>query len=757
VRLTAAHPWLAAVTGAAVLTATALVWAREPIAPAPVAGARTALHTIELSPVAVTSALPPAAAATSGGPGSPRTGAIAAVAPRGTAPFSLLGVTWTDPGTELAGTVLVRTRGRADHRWSGWRALDADEPSAADPGTEFGDVRGSTDPLWVGPSDGVEARVLSARGGWARGLPPGARIDLIDPGTDPAPSRTPIAYPERLPPAPPPGTGSTTATTPGATSRPATTRPATTRPATSLPATEPGTLPAAGRAGAPAGRALTLPARPVPRMVTRAGWRADESLNGHDPEYTSDVQALFVHHTAGTNDYPCSDSPKIIRSIHAYHVRSKHWNDIGYNFLVDRCGTLFEGRRGGVGRPVLGAHTMGFNSRSAGIAVLGDYAGRGVSSRVRGVIAQVAAYKIGMSGIGTGGSVTLTSAGSNKYRPGSRVRLNRISGHRDAVSTECPGNTLYRQLGAIRDLADGPVAGLRISRLRGAVRVGDAFATKGPLTVTWGLRTPTAMLSRFEILVDGRLATARPAGGRAAGLRLSPGVHSVRVRAVPLAGATSTSAIWTVVADPEPPEFTRAPAVGLRTGSLDGSVPVTLSWQAADAVGLRSVTLIRPGLRTFGPTITHWATTAAPAIATTWTMRADDRAGNGEEGSVTRTPMVISEAAGARTGSWGQRRSTGYLGGSALLSAQAGASLTWGFTGRSAALAFSRTARSGQVRVFVDGSQTALIDLRSTATAHRRAVFAQSWSTSGAHTVRIVVVGTPGRPTVISDGLVHLR
>jgi hypothetical protein len=672
-----------------------------------VAGAGTTLHTIDLADLADLPAGRVAAAGPTTGGGT--AGGITSVTPRGTKPFSLLGVTWTDPAARPVATIQVRTRAAAGQRWSGWQTLETDEPDAADPGTEpgtdAGAVRGSTDPLWVGASDGVAMRALATTGA-AAALPHGLRVDMIDPGADPAPwDETPTAM------------------------------------------------------GTPAARAaaVPLPARPVPAVVSRAGWNADESLNGHDPEYTSDVQTLFVHHTAGTNSYRCRDSAKIIRSIHGYHVRSKHWNDIGYNFLVNKCGTLYEGRRGGVTRPVLGAHTKGFNAHAAGIAVLGDYDGRGVSATVRAVIARVAAYKIGMYGNGTGGRVTMTSAGSNKYKSGTQVRMNRISGHRDAVSTECPGDTLYRQLGTIRNLADRPVTGLGISRLTGSIRTGSTFYTRGTITAAWSVRTPTSMLSRFEVLVDGVLAAAAPAGGRTARLHLAPGRHSVRVRAVPLAGASVTSAAWSVFADTTAPAFTTDPAVVLRTGSLNGSVPVMVSWRAADAGGVRSVTLTRPGTRTFTPAITRWPTVARPIVATTWGLRATDRAGNTDSAAVTRTPWVVSEAASARTGTWGLRRSTGYLSGTALLGATAGASLTWGFTGRSAAVAFTRSAGSGKVRVFVDDQYATMIDLRSTATAHRQAVYARSWSANGAHTVKIEVVGTAGRPAVISDGLVYLR
>ena len=81
---------------------------------------------------------------------------------------------------------------------------------------------------------------------------------------------------------------------------------------------------------------------------------------------------VFVHHTDTPNGYTLDDVPAILRSIQTYHVRSNGWNDIGYNFLVDAYGRIFEGRAGGIDRPVIGAHTGGFNTGSVGIAVLGD-------------------------------------------------------------------------------------------------------------------------------------------------------------------------------------------------------------------------------------------------------------------------------------------------------------------------------------------------------------------------------------------------
>ena len=90
------------------------------------------------------------------------------------------------------------------------------------------------------------------------------------------------------------------------------------------------------------------------------------------PRYADAVRMVFVHHTDTPNGYAPGDVPAIIRSIYTYHVRSNGWNDIGYNFLVDAYGRVFEGRAGGIDRPVIGAHTEGFNTGSVGIAVIGN-------------------------------------------------------------------------------------------------------------------------------------------------------------------------------------------------------------------------------------------------------------------------------------------------------------------------------------------------------------------------------------------------
>ncbi|MFB7861367.1 peptidoglycan recognition protein [Streptomyces sp. NPDC056069] len=318
---------------------------------------------------------------------------------RRTAPFSMIGLTWADPRAELGGTAEVRTRDHRTGRWSAWRTLDQDvrTPDAGSDSRSAGG-RAGTQPLWTGLSDGVQVRIDAGAK-----LPEGLRVELVDPraGGTPAGART--AGAPRTP--------------------------------TSV----------AGAAAAAAER---------PAITPRSGWGADESLVVDPPTYTTETKAVFVHHTAGTNDYTCEQSADVIRAIFLYHVQGQGWNDIGYQFLVDKCGTVFEGRAGGVDRPVLGAQTYGFNTDTTGIAVLGNYNGAVSTQPVLDAIAGVAAWKLGLYGHDPAGTVDLVAAADNGlYKKGQVVTLSRISGHRDGFPTECPGANLYADLPAVRQLA----------------------------------------------------------------------------------------------------------------------------------------------------------------------------------------------------------------------------------------------------------------------------------------------------------------
>ncbi|GAA2396024.1 hypothetical protein GCM10010420_22060 [Streptomyces glaucosporus] len=408
------------------------------------------------------------------------------VARRDTRPFSLLGISWPRAAAELDGRAEVRTRSTETGQWSPWQELGLDlrAPESAE-GREIR-ARGATEPRWVGPSDGVEARVVSDDGRTTAGLPGGMRLDLVDPGVtkreakaadagtgpaDPGSDLEPAAYVAEDPTASPTGTDPAPATTApapsGSTPAPGdtATTPAPDDTATASPTGGPSATPSPSDSATPS-PTPTVPTAPEsavtrPPVVPRSVWGADESLVEEPPAYLADgIKAVFVHHTTDANAYSCSQSPAIVRAIMAYQTEGNGWNDLGYNFLVDKCGTVFEGRGGGADLPVYGAHTYGFNSHSAGIAVIGNYATDGVpTSPALNAVARVAAWKLGQYGVNPAGRVTLTAAeDTGVWKKGARATLNTVSGHRDGFATECPGQSLYDRLPEIRRFAASPAA-----------------------------------------------------------------------------------------------------------------------------------------------------------------------------------------------------------------------------------------------------------------------------------------------------------
>jgi hypothetical protein len=144
-----------------------------------------------------------------------------------------------------------------------------------------------------------------------------------------------------------------------------------------------------------------------------------------------------------------------VLAIAKYHRDTNGWNDIGYNFLVDQYGQVFEGRAGGVEQAVVGAHAQGYNSQSTGVAVLGTFSDVAIPEAAMASITQLLGWKLSLHGVPCEGGLTIVSGGGslNRYPSGTPVALQRISGHRDGDSTECPGNALYAQLPELRGRA----------------------------------------------------------------------------------------------------------------------------------------------------------------------------------------------------------------------------------------------------------------------------------------------------------------
>jgi hypothetical protein len=188
----------------------------------------------------------------------------------------------------------------------------------------------------------------------------------------------------------------------------------------------------------------------TPTIVTRAEWGANEAIVRAPPRYADGVHFAIVHHTAGSNSYSASQSASIVRAIELYHVEANGWNDIGYNFLVDKYGQIFEGRSGGMMRAVIGAHAEGFNVGSAGIALLGNYDDAKPTAAARAALVTLLAWRLDLAHVDPLSKVVGVSDGNPRYPAGTKVTLNAISGHRDTGPTSCPGTNLYAQLPAIR-------------------------------------------------------------------------------------------------------------------------------------------------------------------------------------------------------------------------------------------------------------------------------------------------------------------
>ncbi|MDI1458495.1 peptidoglycan recognition protein, partial [Streptomyces sp. ATE26] len=201
------------------------------------------------------------------------------------------------------------------------------------------------------------------------------------------------------------------------------------------------------------------------------------------PRYDDKVVAVFVHHTASPNRYDCADAPRIIRGLYAGQTGDRRWDDIGYNFLVDRCGTIYEGRAGGVDRPVTGAHTQGFNHRTAGVAALGNFTGdEPVPRAMTDAIAALAAWKLGLAGVDPRARARLVSSnGHSRFKAGTGATLPAVAGHDEGFMTNCPGAALTARLPEIRRTA---------ARLQGRPPADGARRRTGPVPSASGTATP---------------------------------------------------------------------------------------------------------------------------------------------------------------------------------------------------------------------------------------------------------------------------
>ena len=348
--------------------------------------------------------------------------------------YGAVGVTWSGGSTNpvlVEGEIDVQVRTKDAGVWSSWGEAHYSDEHGPDPDSpEAATSRPGTDELLVGEVDEVQVRV-DTQGA----APADLRLAVIDPGAATSTERERAEI--------------DTAVLPRSTATPAPT-PAPAPTATPVPEPTPapegtdGTDGTEGTEGEEGDLDLAAASyTPKPQIFSRAQWGADESLRDAGSLRYFEVHAGFVHHTVNANAYKKRDVPAILRGIYAYHTQSRGWSDVGYNFLVDRFGRVWEGRYGGVDRPVVGAHTLGYNDDSFAMSAIGNFEEVAPSQAMIEAYGAVFAWKLSLHGV---------KAGSKRQYVTSRT-FPAINGHRDAGSTACPGQYLYDRLGDIRTLA----------------------------------------------------------------------------------------------------------------------------------------------------------------------------------------------------------------------------------------------------------------------------------------------------------------
>ena len=206
----------------------------------------------------------------------------------------------------------------------------------------------------------------------------------------------------------------------------------------------------------------------VPKIISRAEWGADESLVSWPPEYATSSQGkilaqekiIVIHHTATINPMPDDDGSgeykNVVRSIFRWHLLHAQWHekngqeisgfgDIGYHYLIDPNGHIYQGREGKNG--VIGAHVSGNNTGAIGIALIGTYGarinGKYISQKItpamKNSLIKLVAWLAAVNNIDLSRQVQFN--GHQVYP---------LCGHRDLRATQCPGDKAYQILPTIR-------------------------------------------------------------------------------------------------------------------------------------------------------------------------------------------------------------------------------------------------------------------------------------------------------------------
>ncbi len=206
--------------------------------------------------------------------------------------------------------------------------------------------------------------------------------------------------------------------------------------------------------------------------------------------YSKEIKLIVVHHTALlVRDDPRTPVERM-RALYKYHALSKGWGDIGYNFVIDENGGIYEGRQGGA--RVVGGHAYCNNVGTVGIALMGNFEmetpSQAQAKSLQWLIAQVSKQE----GVDMSRSVQFHG----------KVFINPVVGHHDLLSTACPGSTLLAGLSQIiRNVIAGTIDAavtFPVIKTASSSSASSIFGTAGPSAIAPGVR----FLGRTAITIN---------------------------------------------------------------------------------------------------------------------------------------------------------------------------------------------------------------------------------------------------------------
>ncbi|MEN0002894.1 MAG: N-acetylmuramoyl-L-alanine amidase [Bacteroidota bacterium] len=179
---------------------------------------------------------------------------------------------------------------------------------------------------------------------------------------------------------------------------------------------------------------------PLPGFQAREDWCPSGDCPAHPNPAFSTVTHIIIHHTATSNS--SSDWAAVVRSIWDTHVNTRGWSDIGYNWLIDPDGMIYQGR----GNDWIGAHFCSTNTNTMGVAMLGTFTEVLPQAATLQSLRELVAWKVCESDLDPLGEA---------FHPSSSLVLPHISGHQDGCATECPGAVFYPTLPTLRQEIEG--------------------------------------------------------------------------------------------------------------------------------------------------------------------------------------------------------------------------------------------------------------------------------------------------------------